>query len=335
MIRVRNILIFSVSAFTLCAPAVQAETVESGDAATANTMELPAQILKTGVTLNSTNISPNSMQLADNIGLTPILAKIQTYRSSLSGSASSSMAPLERVELRQNLVDARQQAMLMIQRTMLEIDFVLSEITAEDEVYQEILSTFASRRDKTLALTNAASFVSNGALWTIGEALAIPTWKRPKYSISAGTVSIFAGIIPSLFSLYTLKAVNGPKKRSETEPNMLAKVFDYPTTPEIDYPDSVWRFLTQSPATGGKARYEQLIDRWIADSNISGFTDRKSRQQLDVITASVSRRKALSIATLTTRSVMLEQLAAEVYKMKKMLLELNMAVSGDKQLLPS
>lgn len=332
MISIRTIVAF-VFAFSLCTCGARGETVQSGDAGTANTQDLPSQILKTGVTLNSARVSPNSKQLSDSIGLTPILLKIQACRENLS--ASGSMPAIERVETRQNLLDAKQSGILLVQRTMLEIDFVLSEISAEDEVYQEMLSSFAARRDKTLAATNAASFVSNGALWTIGEALAIPTWKRPKYSISSGTVSIFAGIIPSLFSLYTLKAVNGAKKRSEVEPNMLAKVFDYPINPEIDYPDSVWQFLSSAPAVGGKPRFEQLIDRWIADANISGFTDRKSREQLDAITASVSRKKALSIATLTARSVMLEQLAAEVYKMKKMLLELNMAISGEKQLLPS
>lgn len=62
------------------------------------------------------------------------------------------------------------------------------------------------------------------------------------------------------------------------------------------------------------------------------FTDRHSKKQLDVLTASVRQRKGLSIGTLTARSVMLQQLHSEILKMKRMLLELNMAVGGMKSL---
>lgn len=78
---------------------------------------------------------------------------------------------------------------------------------------------------------------------------------------------------------------------------------------------------------------DQIVDRWIADSNIPGFTDRNSKQQLDVITASFAQRKGLSISTLTARSIMLQQLQAEVWKMKRMLLELAMAAQNEKQLI--
>jgi hypothetical protein len=298
----------------------------------ANTMYLPKQILKTGVSLNTLPLSANALQLSDNIGLTPLLAKIQRMRDSLV-SPSSAPHSLERLEARQDYHDAVQQAQLVIDRTNLEIDFAIAEITAEDEVYQEVLSTFASDRDKQLAIINSSSFVSNGALWAIGEGLAIPSFKRPKYAISSGILGIIAGVVPSMFSLYTYRAVGGKKKVSEAEPNMLAKLFGYPTNSEIEYPKSVWNFLQEVPANdGGKKRSDQLIDRWIADANIPAFTQRGSREQLAVITASESRHKGLSIATLTARSVMLEQLAAEIRKMKRMLLELNMALQGEKQL---
>lgn len=78
-----------------------------------------------------------------------------------------------------------------------------------------------------------------------------------------------------------------------------------------------------------------MIDRWIADANIPGFTDRNSKQQLDVITASIAQRKGLSISSLTARSVMLQQLQAEVWKMKRMLLELAMAARNEKQIISS
>jgi hypothetical protein len=322
----------SVALALSCATPVFAAGSSTSNETGANTLFLPKQILKTGVSLNTLPLSANALQLSDNIGLTPMLRNIQHLRDQL---ASSNLPPhsLERLEARQNLSEAIQEADLLIQRTNLEIDFVIAEINVEDEVYQEVLSTFASERDKTLAIVNSASFASNGALWAIGEALAIPSAHRAKYAISSGILGIIAGVVPSMFSGYTLRAMSGKRKVSESEPNMLAKLFGYPTNSEIEYPGSVWTFLNEPPANGGgKKRKDQLIDRWIADANIPAFTHRESKEQLDVITASAVRDKGLNISTLNARSVMLEELGAEVRKMKRMLLELDMALQGDKQL---
>ncbi len=298
----------------------------------ANSQEFPRQILKSGVNLNTTGVSPNTLQLANNIQLTPVLEKLQSLRARVD----SLPAGQERADARFELQEARWQALQIISRTNLEIDFAIAEMTAEQNVYSEILSTFTNDRDKLVARVNAGSFISNGVLWAVCEGLTIPTHTRGVFAVSSGITGIAAGLVPSIASMYTLKAVNGKRKTSEVEPNMLAKLFNYPTNPEIEYPASVWRFLNEAPAEGAssKSRKEQMIDRWIADSNIPGFTSRDSKT-LDAITASVAQKKGLSIATLNTRQVMLQQLSAEVQKMKRMLLELSMVVQGDKQFVAS
>jgi hypothetical protein len=308
--------------------------------AQANTSAYPTQILKTGVNLFTTGTMPNTRQLSDNIGLTPILERIQTLR----GSVSTGGAPtLESLAARQELWDAKQEAALIILRVNLDIDFAIGEIDAETQVYNEILSTFTGERDKLLARVNAGSFISNGVLWAACEGLSIPSFntvyaKNPRnvvqWPIPAGIVGIAAGLVPSFASMYTLKAVNGKMRTSEVEPNMLAKLFGYPTNPEIEYPKSVWDWLQQVPASDPKSkkRMDQIIDRWISDSNMPSFTDRKSKKQLDVLTASVAQRKGLSIATLSSRTIMLQQLRTEIMKMKRMLVSLTMVVQGDKQI---
>lgn len=298
----------------------------------ANTSLIPKQILKTGVSLTAPGLAPNTVQLANTIGLTPLLTRIQALRGQVS--TTSGVPTVESLSARQDLWEATQKAELLIQRTNLEVDFAYAEMTAEQQVYSEILASYTGERDTALARTNAASFIANGILWAVCEALAIPTYKFSKYAIPSGIIGIPAGVVPSLASLYTFKQISGKKRTSEQEPNMLAKLFGYPTTCCCEYPPSVWEFLNQAPAgdVRAKTRKDQLIDRWIADSNMPSFTDRKSKKQLDVLTASVCQRKGLSIATLTAREVMLQQLAAEVLKMKQMLLELTMALQGDKQL---
>jgi len=319
--------------------AAEADSKETG----ANTLAIPTQILKTGVSLNSTTISPNSQQLSDTVGLTPVLVQVQNLRRLKEETQQGASGSTDVSSLRQELWDATQKAALMIQKTDLDIDFTVSAIQAEREVYQEILAKFINDRDKKVARINAASFITNGVLWTVNSALAIgsinTTYSRnPKQAVNltipSGIVGIAAGIVPSVISMYTLKAVNGAKKTSEEEPNMLAKLFGYKTNPDIEYPNSVWTYLNQVPATekSKKTRLDLIVDRWIQDSNMSGFTDRHSKKQLDVLTASVAQKNGLTINSLTARSVMLQQLQAEVLKMKRLLLELNMVAQGEKQL---
>jgi hypothetical protein len=304
-----------------------------------NSVDVPTQILRTGVSLDTQMLSPNSWQLANTIGLAPVLERIQTARARVEASGSD--VTLESVAAKQELLGAVQKAELLITRTSLDIDFTIAEIQAEGEVYQEMLGKFTADRDKLVARVNAGSFISNGILWSICEAFSIASinttfMNNPRnvvqWPIPSGVVGIAAGIVPSLASMYTLKAVNGKKKTSESDPNMLAKLFGYPVTSDNEYPSSVWNYLHQVPADqpNGKIRLDQMVDRWISDSNIPNFTDRDSKKQLDVLTASVAQKKGLSIATLGTRLVMLNQLEAEVWKMKRMLLELTMAVQGEK-----
>lgn len=309
----------------------QSQSSTTADPVAANSQEFPTQILKTGVSLTASGLSPNSLQLCHNIGLTPVLERITMLRNQVAGVEKDQS--IQSLALKQDLLDETLSARLLVQKVSLEIDFTVAEIEAERQVYNELLTTFKNDRDKALARTNAFAFISNGILWAVCEALVIPTYKHAIYNIPAGIVGIPAGVVPSIASMYTFKQINGKKKTSEVEPNMLAKIFNYPTNPEIEYPNSVWTYLNQVPADGSgtKKRLEVMIDRWIADSNMPAFNDRDSKKQLDVITGSVAQRKALTISTLTARSVMLDQLLSEVNKMKRMLLELDMVAIGDKR----
>ena len=292
-----------------------------------NSVAVPTQILKTGINLTTESVSPNTAQV------TEVVKKLQTLRAEVS-QLKGAQPTLENLSLRQDYNDTQEQARQIIEQSNLEIDYVLAEINAERNLYGEILSSMISNRDKLVARSNASSYYTNGVLWAVGEAFDIPTYKVPKLSIPSGTVSILAGVVPSFFSLWAMHQYNGKKIQSENEPNMLAKLFDYPTTKEVDYPASVLAFLDTVPpgGTSKKTRKDQLIDRWLTDQNIPSFTDRKNKKLLDAITAAVSQNKGLSIDTLSARQDMLQQLAGEIWKMKRMILELSMATKGDKTL---
>ncbi len=318
-------------AFSLSLSLMGASSSAVALASTANTVEVPQQILKSGINLSTSTLCPNSQQLADQLNLTPLLTRIQELRALTAQQRGQNT--LESLSNRVALQETLDQARAIIFQTAMEADFVSAEVQAEQNVYAEVLASYQASRDKMVAGVNAVSFITNGLLWAVSCGLAIPTYKYPGYSVQSGVTGVIAGMVPSLASMYALKAYSGKKRTSEKEPNMLAKLFDYPTNSEIEYPASVWKFLTSVPAEGGgKTRKEELIERWVSDKNIPSFTDSKAKKQLDILTASEARKKGLSIDSLNTRIVMLEQLDGEVGKMKRLLLELAMAVNGIKQI---
>jgi hypothetical protein len=316
-----------ISGKTLASAAVP-KSSEAG----ANQEKIPKQILKTGVNLENSAVSPNGIQLAEQLGLLPYLKRIKSLRGHID--PTNFEITQENLAMSQQLTASTVMAMQIIDETNLSVDFVLAEINAEQNIYSELLGTFSSDRDKTVFKTNAASFITNGILWALAEAYDIPTNHHPNFSTTSGTLGILAGIVPSIASGIALYQLNGKKETSEKDPNMLSRLLGYPATEDIDYPKPVWDFLLTIPAYGGsnKSRKEQLIDRWISDKNIPNFTDRTSKEQLDIITASTPRKKGLSIGTLNTRQQLLQQLSAEVLKMKRLLYELSMTVRGTKQI---
>jgi len=294
-----------------------------------NSILVPKQILRTGINVNSKKVSANTMQLAEQLKILPIMSRIQELRSKNPDGSLS----IESLSDRQELLELNQKLQSIVIRTSLEIDFVAAEIDAEQNIYSEVLSSFQGSRDKLVARINAGSFILNGALWSVCEAFAIVSPLHPNYAIHSGVVGIAAGLVPSLASGYALKAYSGKHKTSEVEPNMLAKIFNRPINEDIDYPKSVWVFLNSVPANEAttKTRKDQLIERWVSDKNIPSFTDPSSSKDIDIITATVAQKKGLSIDNLNVRMVMLEQLQGELSKMKRMLMEIAMVMTAEKE----
>jgi hypothetical protein len=296
---------------------------------TANTIKTPHQILRTHIDLDDMRISDNSRALAEQLNLIPLLTRIQNLRASVKPDAPLT---LQTLDARQQLTEAIQEAHSVINETNLAVDFTVAEITAEDSVYEELLAHYQAEANKIMQWTNWGSFYSNGALWAVAEALDIPTWKRPKYSIGSGINGILAGVVPSFASLYAMHAAGGRKHSGERDPNMLSKIF-IPSSdePDIDYPAPVWKWLNSVPPGEIKTRRDQLIDRWITDKNLPDFTDLRNRTQIEHVTA-LAPTKRVTISLLETRRAMLTQLAAEILKMKRLLYELSLVAHGEKQI---
>ncbi len=309
----------------LSAPATLAASTRS------NSVDVPGKILQARIDLHSTEVSPDALGFAEQLNLLPILRKIQELKARIGeGTISES----EKIIARAELSEARQTALEIIQQVDLEVDYVEAQISEEQSLYADMLQHMTSERDKSVALTNAVGFGANGVLWTLCEAIAIPTYAHPNLSIPSGILGIAAGLVPTFASLYAMKQVSGKKYSYQEEPNMLSKLFDQKVGLRCEYPDSVWTFLITVPPNdpNGKRRVDQIIDRWIGDRNLPNFNSRTSIRQIELITATKSIPKTLTIDLLSTRQTMLDQLSSEVLKINRLLLELMLVARGIKQI---
>jgi len=228
--------------------------------------------------------------------------------------------------------DFKDDVLEAIEQSRMEIDYAQAELSREEAVYSEMLGVYVFDRDRKVALANAWGYRTNGVLWAVAEALDIPTYKQPKYSIPSGAIGIVAGLVPSAFSLYALRKEGGGKFDRVPHPNMLSKVFAYPVTPEIDYPDSVWTWLNSAPPTDARhlTRINFIKAWWLKDANLRTLNGQTSKPKLDLLTGSV--QNDLTIQLINDRLAMLRHMHALILQMDRPLLELMMAVRGYKSM---
>ena len=324
----RTFLLSSLSVLILA----QSQPAALGASAMPNSVRVPGKILQAKIDLHSRSVSPEAVAFAEQLELLPLLHRLQSLKEQLR--SRSNLGDPETMALRLELNEIREESLERIQEVDLEVDYVEAQIVEEQSLYADMLQHMTAQRDRSIAITNAAAFGTNGALWAICEALAIPTYAHPNLSISSGIVGILAGVVPTFASFYAMRQVGGKKYSYSEEPNMLAKLFDRPVPLHCEYPDCVWIYLNSVPPndTTGRRRVDQIVDRWIADKNIPSFTSRTSERQVDVITGTKSIPKTLTIDLLSTRQTMLDQLTSEILKMKRLLLELMLVVRGTKQI---
>jgi hypothetical protein len=285
--------------------------------------------------ITADEVSTEAQSLAEQLDLITRLKHLEELRQKLkSYSAEKPSQDLrdEYRDLKDEYRDLKEELLEVIEQTRLEIDYVRAEICAETALQNELIRSYTQERDERVLRTNLWSFRANGPLWAVCEALSIPTYAHPRLSIPSGTIGILAGIVPTALSIAAVR--QGKSAHFERQPrvNMLAKIFDYPIEPRVDYPSSVWNYLHAKPAglPADKNRIDTLIDEWIQDSNIRILTDLNNRKQLDVLTGITKQN--LTVELLSDRVSMLNELEALIARMNRPLLELMLAVRGVKHL---
>ena len=273
----------------------------------------------------SSDLSPLGLQVAQLLDIEKPLHRLEEMRKQLASTSSTKPS----FETKQDFLELKVNMIAAIEQARLDIDFVIAEMEDEHARIAELYQASNDERTRRINRANINAFRTNGVLWAVAESLDIPTYSHPKYSIPSGTIGIIAGLVPSIFSLYAMRVPEEHYARS-SYPNLLCKIFDYPTTPRIEYPDTVWAFLNAKPlGEPTKSRREIVIEYWHTDKNIQFFKHRNDSIALDSLTG--TKQGNLTAELLGDQLLMLRELKAIVLQMNRALMELMMLVRGQKE----
>jgi hypothetical protein len=290
-----------------------------------NTEEFPVKILRSGTNIFTNELSPNAQQLGEQLGLMPLFHEIQASKEKLLAMGDQNP---DKLALRVRLLELDEKAHNIIQKTSMEVDFLLAGIQEERRVNGELLDMFRDRNAKTIVTSSAVGFGINGLLWPVSAA-----FNMANSNVISGIIGIPAGVVPMLTTGYAYLRVKGGRYSAPAQPNILARMFDLPATYDIDYPHSVWTFLNTVPASDSspsKTRREQILDHWVSDRNIPDLTDKNSKKEMEILAGVVPQKKTLTLSLLNSRQVMFEELSGQILKMNRLLLELMMVLTEDK-----
>jgi len=319
--------VFSFSAISFPGIAFPAPALSAVPGIHAKTRMFPLPYSLSSTEISSNLLSAEAQQLAQQLNIETKLRRLEQLQ--LAATAASSAGGGAAIEQRLEVLELKQELTEILEQTRMEIDYARSALFLEEAIQTELVRAYSSERDTHVLESNLWSFRTNGVLWTLAEALSIPTYSHPRYSISSGTLGILAGLVPTAFSIVAARESQGGKFERPGFPNMLAKIFDYKVGPMVDYPPSVWQFI-HSPAldSSGKSRIDLLIEQWLEDKNIKIFTSRTNKSQLDRLTGNATQ--CLTVDLLADRVAMLTQLDALIALMNRPVLELMLAVRGGK-----
>lgn len=258
-------------------------------------------------------LSPGAESLAKQLGIKSMIIRLGKLQDSYRKSKDRNTRD-EILILRQQLTDILQYASFQVQDVMAAID---ADLAYNDQVY-DFLAAKKSRRDQVITMT---TFMTTGALNILNQALGFG---------SPGRVGNVLGTVSGSTSV-GLPAINlRPRRYKYPEfqhqgSNMLAQIFNRPTSARKEYNSTVWGYLNAPPTNSlsGKTRLELLRERW---SHLRQMDFSKNKEKLDVLTHSVEEPRRVELSLLVLRGNLLSDVRAEVGALYRELAELKAGI---------
>lgn len=262
------------------------------------TSAVESPVLEKPVTL-----SPDSMQLADQLGIASRIQRVEDWSKAPGAHA------LELVQNKQAIMQAALVAMLQVRAASSQISYDIFEAG-------QLRTLLEGKRDRTMRLNSIANFVSGGISELSGGAFQlVPNIKMEN---AGNIVEMVGGAAQTALSTVALRQQQGQTRTSKSRPNMLAPIFDQNTNQESRYPAIVWKYLNSPPAAGGDSRRITLIKQWLEYGRLEG----REAPRIAALTGGGGPTYRVTIDVLEDRQAMLSDVNALVSRIDRQLLEL-------------
>ena len=232
------------------------------------------------------------------------LAKARAHR------AAGAPATAEEISIRQELLEE-------IERTSLDVDGVLAELSSERNRLGDLITSLQNRRDRTVGRLNAAALLAGSGVSGIVSATQFHSMSNRTQDIG-DAIGIGSGVASTVLSIWATRRQAGPSATVGEAPNMLAPLLGGTPVLNTYYPPSVKAYLETTPVEGGPgegSRLDQLKAGWAATGRLDNSAD--SHKIRAVTTSGNDKSTKVTIQDLTDRMAMLGDVMGRVSLMKR------------------
>lgn len=265
-------------------------------------------------TLLSNRFSAKDLNIANAIGLLPLLKEWAQLQNSLSLQPSLNQQVA--------LLQLQQQMNTRLDLASLEISAVSAELDCEEEKIRQVAAYLSDKEKKAETRLTVASII-------MGSASAIVTGillsGNDKSNVSDG-IGVGVGIADAALGIGIL--TNQKKVALQHPRNVLRELWLATETSSV-YPPSIWYYLNH-PAPGntdGASLRAQLIANWKKFDQVNASASKKQEKNLDIY---FSDGGTYTTEQLENRAGMYDQIESTIKLMKQDLRNLTLSISRGK-----
>jgi hypothetical protein len=248
-------------------------------------------------------LSPAAREIADLAGITPILQELAVVQASMPQSNEDVSALA--VTQRQKLIYLRNKLNFLIEDLNLQVNSTRSKIEAAIAQADDLRAYITEQRTRIQRRNSQINLISGGVTKMVGYGIAM----APISLLTTNVLEVFDGGVQSSLSALALRQQRQEGKLEHGMPPVLTS-FLFDTNASINYPKSIWSFLS-SPSSPGVhiSRRQALIARW----NKQGILIHETQKGKELETSEL----------LDQRMAMLDDVKSVVSEMDNGLMELS------------
>ena len=281
----------------------------------AQTQQISPRQVSGDIARQVTRLSPDAEQIAGQIGVTPLLKRLEHSHDEPSVDASG--RSMESIVVRQEITE-------YVLAASLDIDSTNAVIDSEIEQIRGIRSDLQARNDKAQNVINIASILTGGVAGAVTSAL---QFRSSTVKLGNG-IGVGGGAGSVLLSIIGIRKQGGGRRTLGDSPRMLARVFGRQPEPTERipsvYPRVVWSYLNSTAPDQQNigTRSEQLIAKWRTEGRIQPDGSPKGERKIESISGNIAQVRKLNISDLNDRMSMLLDVRATLSLMKRGLSEI-------------